>query len=355
MPPRAVLLALLVLASGIAVGATATAQPTASITAADAQPIPEQQLTIEGATFTPATVSVHDPGDTLSVDITVSNDALYRVPIYNTQEQIVTQERRSSDATLEFDLGGYTAGTYMVTVVQDGTYLALHPLLVRGYDVSVDAPASAPADGTVTIDASVRKLRGETLEYVEVVVTDGDQRVRTRMSGNDGEYSATVDLTDLEPGSYEVYATIRGSTDAYGEAEFLGVNEGVPLELEAATPTPGGGGSGGGDDPTPTETPTRTVTQGTPVVTATSTVTASTPTGTPTATDSTATPTSATVGPTTSPTTTPTPTDDGVVTPASPPPSSSPTPTTGQPGFGPLALGLASALVALLVRRADRR
>jgi PGF-CTERM protein len=351
-------LGVVLLISSLCIAGTAVATaPSASISAQESRTIPELEFAIENEQFVATDLTVKDPGETFAIDVSISNADQYKLAIYNTEEQIVTQEKQTGSGSATFDLSGYQAGTYLLVVNQDGTFLAVHPLLVRGYSVDVTAPGQATEGETIEVDADPTRLRGGQLDHVEVFVIDssGTEYVRTNATLSGGTYVANVDLDGLDAGSYEVYATARGTDSAYGEAEVLGLSEGAALDIAAATPTPteassGGGTSGGDGGDTDDDGDASTGGGGA------STQTAASPTPTP---DATPTPTvtpeaSPTVTPSPSPATSDTPipsvTDDGVTTPASPSPTSSPT-DGGGPGFGLLAALIALAGVALLGRR----
>ena len=334
--------------------ATAPTAPTASITAQDSRTLPEIEFAIEDEQFTATDVTVKDPGETFEVDVSISNSQQYKLAIYNTDEQIEKQERRTGSGPVTFDLTGYQAGTYLLVVNQDGTFLAVHPILVRGYSVSVSSPSEATEGETIRVEASPSQLRGETVDHVEMFVTDGTDVVRTNATVRDGTYVANVDLSGLDPGSYEVFATVRGTDTAYGEAEVLGLSRGNALDIVSSSSSEdsssGGASSGGGDTGGGSSGDGTTGDAG-------DTTSPSTPSPEPSATppSPSATPdASPTLTPSASPTETTTPvesvTDDGVTTPASPTATQSPT-DGGGPGFGLLAALLALAAVALLGRR----
>ncbi|WP_435196344.1 PGF-CTERM sorting domain-containing protein [Natronomonas sp. EA1] len=351
-------LALLLVA---ATGGVAFGAQSATLSVRESQPIPQQTLNFENEQYRTSALRTAAPGETIVADVTVDSSDPFRVYIYNADEQIVAQKRLSASGTAEFELTDYTAGTYLVTVVQDGTYLAIHPLLVRGYTVDVTAPDTVSKGDAVELRADVTKQRGPSAEFVEFVVTDGDDRVRVRAEETAaGTYTATTSLESLPTGDYEVYATVRGGSTAFGESEFLGVNDGQSMRVTDPTPTPTETDSSSPDGspssgtsttpatstPTPTVTPTETATSPTPNRSTAEPTTPPTatpePTATPTPDEGQATPT---------PSASPTPTDDDIVTPApSPTPTETPT-ESAQPGFGLGAALTALAGSALLARR----
>lgn len=340
-----------------ATGGVAFGAQSATLSVRESQSIPQQTLNFENEQYRTSALRTAVPGETIVADVTVDSSDPFRVYIYNADEQIVAQQRLSASGTAQFELTDYTAGTYLVTVVQDGTYLAIHPLLVRGYTVDVAAPDTVSKGESIELRADVTKQRGPDAEFVEFVVTDGDERVRIRAEETaPGTYTATTSLDSLPTGDYEVYATVRGGSAAFGESEFLGVNDGQSMRVTDATPTPtetNGGSSGDSPSgetstatPTPTVTPTETATSPTPNSSTPEPTTSPTPTPAPTVT-----PTQTPGEAQSTPTASPTPTDDGVVTPVpSPTPTETPT-ESSQPGFGLGAALVALAGSALLARR----
>jgi PGF-CTERM protein len=353
-----VALVLTVVSAPVVAYAGVTTQAGATIEVEASQSIPEQVLRFGDRNFSVDSVYVGDPGDTVSANVTVTEPDPYRVYVYNTDEQVVAQQRAVGNGTVSFDLEGYPTGTYLLAVSQDGRFVAAHPLVVRGYTADLTVPDRVDAGESAELRASLTYLRGQSLSTVQFVVTDGEQRVQANGSVvSEQTYRATIDTSGLESGTYQVYATVRGRDTAYGGAEFLGVSEAATLEVGTTSPTPtprpsnggDGGGEGGGGDGGSTATPTDDPTTRTPADTATLTETAG-PNGTAGATGTataTAVPTepptlTATTPPTTTePTTT---TESDVVTPQPTDTSTTTTSSGDGPGFGALL-----ALVVLLV------
>jgi PGF-CTERM protein len=379
-----VVVLLLVVGLGAVILSGVVASQQNSISVDGSQSIPTQTLNIDNTEYDTSSLRVAAPGDSITVRTSVSTDESYRVYIYNSNEQIVAQRLASGDAVNSFDLSGYDSGSYLLTISLDGETVAIHPLLVRGYDVSATVPDEVQRGDGLDVEASATRLRGGELDHLQFIVTNGEDRVRKNATSTN-PYAATISISDLPTGEYQVYAAARGTETAFGENVFLGLNQGEQLTISESTPTPtatepsgGGGTSGGGTSggggatdsgndtatatpattsPTPSETPTTTeTTPGTDTQTPTA-VTPTTVDATPTPTTvRTATPTPTPTTAPATPTATPSPTDDDVITPVSSSPTDEPgTGTDGQPGFG-IALALATLVgSALLARRRSRQ
>jgi hypothetical protein len=233
---------------------------TYDVTTDRAVDVPDRTIQQGGDTFEITAISRADPGETVSVTVTAPRGEDVRLYLYNDREAIVAAREGTGTARFEVPLDGYDAGTYAFVLQHDGVREAVHPLVVRGYDVGVDAPGSVTRGESLRVTASAERLRGPDLASVEVVVANDDASVRATANATGSGYAATVDTADLPAGSYEVYANVRGPDRAFGERELLGLTAGESLTVAAAdetpTETPGGGGAVGGTTPTATPTPT---------------------------------------------------------------------------------------------------
>lgn len=234
----------LVLAVSVAPAAMAA---TFEISASDTTPIPERTVEVEGQSFTFDTMVRVNQGDSISIDVS-GPDELYDVYLYNSDKSIEASERGSGDESFSFDLSGYEPGSYVVSVYYDGTHDTVQPVLVSGYDVSVDAPSSV-SDGE-SVDVSVdlaATAASSSPANVKVIAAQGGTTHEADATGSDGEYTATFDASTLDEGDYDVYAVAQGDEEAFGEQELLGLSDEHALTVEADSN--GDGSNDGGDSP----------------------------------------------------------------------------------------------------------
>lgn len=315
------------------------------ISIANSVDTPSRTVTFQDKDHEVSAVAVADPGESVSVDVTAPEGS-YRVYIYNGDEQIEASKRGEGDGSYSFDLSNYDAGTYLVTVYQDGNYEAIHPVVVRGYDVSVDHPSSVTAGNDIDVDVELTQTADvATPDSVEIAVADEQDEVNvtaTRESGT--TYVATVPTDDLATGNYDVYAGVRIDETAFGERAIVGVSGASAVEITDPEPTTTSAPS---TTRTTTTQSTTTATQTTSENQTTSTTLTTTATAPETAT---ATPTETTQATTarTDETATTT-TDDGVLTPNATTTNASA--STGQPGVGPAGAVLAVVAAAVLAVR----
>lgn len=281
------------------------------LTVAGSVDTPDRVVSLEGNDYTVSAIGVVSPGEAIDVSVDAPADTEYDLYLYN--EDRYPEGRINDAGTSETFDGDYPAGSYMVAIYADGSFVTVHPVVVSSYDVTVDTPESAQPGEEVTFTVGVENVDGtpENLDSVQVVVSnDGDDQTLTATQNGDGEYSATTTLS--ETGDYLVYANVRGSETSQGQRELLGASGSATVNVRDATPTPtvtptstpensGDGGQSGENTATATPTATATVT---PTINDTSTVTSPpTATATPAPTES-ATPTETT-----------TPTPNNVLTP----------------------------------------
>lgn len=246
---------------------------------------PDREVTVEGDQYTVSAIGVVDPGEPIEASIDAPENTSYDVYLYDEDRRAI-EVISDAGATATFD-GDYSTGSYVVAVWVDGNVRAVHPVVVRSYEVTVDAPAEVEPDTQIEFAVNAETVPGtpENLDTVQVVVSnDGDERELTATETSDGSYTVTTTLS--EAGDYLVYANVRGSDSARGEKILLGVSRSTTVTVQDSTPTStttatDAGGSGGDETPTTTSTSTDTAT---PSDTSTATAT-TTPTETPTATD----------------------------------------------------------------------
>lgn len=357
----AALLALLLVAS---------AAPTAmaagfEIAASDTTPVPERTVTFEGTSFSFDSIVRAGEGDGISVDVTAPDaDTVYRLHVRNSDNQIVESPRGEGDGTFSVDLSGYDHGSYVFAVYHDGTYEKAQPLLVSGYDVSVEAPATVTGDEASDVTVNVSPTAASSgPASVTVVVAQGETTQEFAASGSDGAYTATLDGGELDDGEYTVYGVVQGDEEAFGRSELQGLSDGHTLTVDSGSSDADDSDSAdsdGTDDSEPTDgdstddgASTNDSADDTPAdSTATNESTATDEGGAanPPENESTETPTESTTA-TVTPTATEssTDTDDGVITPG----EGTATESTGAsgPGFTVAGAVLALALVVLFARR----
>jgi uncharacterized membrane protein YgcG len=346
--------------------------------------IPTREVTVDETTYQVDAVAKQDSNSSYTISVSGPSDTSYNVNLYtrNSQFYQTIDSRVEGSKDITYSMPDLDPSTYYIAI-EDGGIKTIHPLVVRGYSVSASSDQTVTRGETIDASVSLSEIDDGASDPTAVQAVVGNETDMVRVDAaeaSDGSYEAGLPTDELSPGTYALYAVVRGpNTTSSGDQEALGVSDRHDVTIEStATPTDtptdapssgggsdsddgdsnGGGSSGGGSsggssgsDATPTATATPTPTDNvtaTPTETATPTLTATaTPTATPTPT-TTATPTV-----TATATATPTPTDDGVITPATPTEDGPGTETTsdGQSGFGTVVAAVALLAGALLLTR----
>ena len=245
---------------------------------------PPRTVTIEGDEHTVSAVGRATPGETLSVSVTAPSDSSYRVLLYDGDRRIVDSKNANGEGTVRFDLSGYEPSSYMLAIYKDGDYKDVHPLVVEGYDVSVDAPSEAETDSEITVTVNADKTEDvEDPHAVKVVVANNDQSIRATATKQSGStYEATISLDEMSASEANVYAVVQGDHSAFKDDrnELLGISDATGLVIYEQTTTTND--PSGSQTSTPTETTqqstteTRTTTTETPTTSTTTTTTSRT-------------------------------------------------------------------------------
>ena len=249
------------------------------LTASDTTETPERTIDFQGRSYTlDSTVRV-SPGATVTAEVSAP-DEVYRVYIYNSDEQIVDQQRGTGNGSFEFTLTGYQPGSYVITTYHDGDFTTIQPLLVSGYDVSLNSPSEVNGEEKFDVTVETTKTAAsESPERVRVVVAQDGTTKTYDAQLSDGTYTATIDAGEFSGGEYTVYAIVQDDKQAFGRNELMGLSDGLSLSINSgaddSTEPSDSTGSGGAQDSqqtnTATATPTETPEEETPAPTQTTT------------------------------------------------------------------------------------
>lgn len=347
---RQVLVGLLLIGLPLSLAGTpavTTAETQYDLTIPGSIDTPPREVTIEGQTHTVSAVGRAAPGDDLAVTVAAPTDASYQVLLYNGDRQIEDSKDGTGEQTVEFGLTGYDPGSYLVALYKDGDYKAVHPVVVRGYTVSMDdVPPRAETNTELTVSVTAEQVENvEDPESVTVVLATDDHDVQVTAAQASGQtYEATLSLDPFTPGEARIYAVVQGSETAFTDdrKEVLGISDTTTVSIYEPTTT--------------TTTTSRDTTTTPPTDTPEPTATTTTITTLTNSTDPTASPPpSTTTSETTSVSTSATSTDDPVITPNQST-TTTPSPSTpGIPGFTLVSTALALLCAGLLAaRRYDR-
>lgn len=220
----------------VVLAGVALAAPGYDIAPAEPVEVPERTVELQGNSYTVDTTVRAAPNATISVDVTAPAE-VYRVYIYNSDEQIEASRRGEGNGTVTFDLDGFAPGSYVISAYSrdSGEHEAIEPLLVSGYDLDVDAPATVGDEESVTvgIDATPTAAEGEPA-LVRAVVAGGGRTVTVNATSEGDGYVATVGPDRLAPGEYRVYGLAQAGTRAFGRNELIGLSDRQTLVVEAS-------------------------------------------------------------------------------------------------------------------------
>ncbi len=211
---------------------------------------PTKTVSIEGTEYEVSTVAVRESGQSLPVDVSASDGTEFWVDLYNSEEQREDSIRGTGSERVTFETDGLEPGTYLLMLQIDDDYVEIHPVVISGYDLEADHTNEIEPDESLhaTVSVTPTAADGEP-EGVELVVWNDETTIReSAEQTDDGTYEANV--SNLEEGTYDVYAIAQGGDEVDGEHEILGVSDGGSLEVAESTsdPTPPDDGDDGSED-----------------------------------------------------------------------------------------------------------
>ncbi|QLG63861.1 hypothetical protein [Halorarum salinum] len=244
------------------------AAPEYGLSVAGSVDTPNRTVPVDGEEFAVSEVASVEPGDALDVEVTAPDEGPYELLLYDSERRIVTRADAAAGERTELETDGFEAGAYLLVLRDGETVRAVHPVVIDGYDVEVDAPGAAEAGTETSVAVSVAPGQSTgSPDRVTVVAWNGEETVSAVADRQgDGRYVATLDLADLDPGEYTLVATAHGERVVYGRQEPLGTSDEHALRVtdepvEGGSGSASGSGSGGADDGSAadgTDTPTGT-------------------------------------------------------------------------------------------------
>lgn len=219
----------------------------------------DRTLSYEGEKFVVSQIADVREGETLKVKAEGPSGTLYRVNLYDSSRN--DQDRKTAldggSETFEFPTDGYSAGTYLAAIYQDGDFKAIQPFIVSGYDVELKKVVRD--SGRLKVNFTISPLKGQESPYGSKVVLIGENsRKEVKGFHLGGErYTCSVSLTDLSPGDYQLFAGALGTDSFRGKQEVLGLSgvKTVSIGSQSGGRTGGGGPSSSGSGLAPVEDP----------------------------------------------------------------------------------------------------
>lgn len=224
--PQLVLVAFLTIAVLSSVPLVIADGSDAEISVPGATETPTETVSIDGSSYEVDAFATVQSGDSLNVDVT--SDSTFHIDLYDSEELDVDFRAGSGSDRVTFETDSIEPGTYMLALYVDGSYVDLHPVVIDGYEVSVDTSNEVSSDDEsvpVTADVTPTALDSDPAG-VEIVIWDDNTVLRESAEdlGN-GQYETTFSMSDLEAGSYSVLAIAQGTATINGEPEALGISD----------------------------------------------------------------------------------------------------------------------------------
>lgn len=227
MPSRIVLifLGLLIVVGG---SSSATADGYA-ISVSDSLDTPTRTITLSGDEYNVSAIARVKPGESFTVNVSSRPSADSRVLIFNADQQLIDQAPSEADDRLVFTAPNppFTPGSYAISLSANGTHQTIHPLVIQGFRVTLDGPSQAEQGSTIDVTVSITRTVGqEPSTGVEIAIVNETNTFRvTATNQSTGTYTVSVSLSSISSGDYRMYAAVRGTKEAFGEEELLGISD----------------------------------------------------------------------------------------------------------------------------------
>ncbi|RQH02272.1 hypothetical protein [Natrarchaeobius oligotrophus] len=251
------------LTAGLAVGTAVVVADDYSISVDGAIDTPTETVTYDGTQYEISALGTVEHGEPVAASVSIPADTNYDVNLLDSEGGVEAFASGTGSEAVTFETDDVDPGSYALVLYVDGANpVDVHPVVVDGYDVSLEHSTAVSQGDEIEIGVTVAE--GELThdpDDVEVAVWDDDTVVRENAAHDSGDaYAASVSTSELEVGStYAVYAVAQGEDDLEmaNEPEILAVSDESTVEITDADDGddstngdgPGGGQEPGGDEP----------------------------------------------------------------------------------------------------------
>ncbi|SFL04001.1 hypothetical protein SAMN04487950_2111 [Halogranum rubrum] len=205
-----VVLTLTTLTLGVAVAHNGT------VLVGDSVETENRTVTHNGTAYTVSAVGRVNSGDPLTVRATSPSNVNY-VHLYDSNGSIIFDRHTEVNESVTLETTGIAPGEYLVTTHDpNGTFHAVQPVVVTGYDTSLITSSMETNEDQRQFTVNVTETaQTPPIERVEVVVrSDANETTRVPTSvSTEGTYTGTA---DLEPGEYQAYAEVTAGGEVVG-------------------------------------------------------------------------------------------------------------------------------------------
>ncbi|MFA1611753.1 hypothetical protein [Halobellus rubicundus] len=237
---------LVALSGGVVADENTTADYT--IEATTSIDTPQRTLTIIGRDFNVSSLGRVKTGSVIRASVARPGNGDFRILLYSYDGERITTVEGNENGTYTLDgTDSLDSGTYLLALSIDRSFEKVQPVVVSGYDFSVDAPADASPEESVSVDV---QLTGDAPlpTYIELVVMN-DSMHRYTMAHLVDTREYTVLVGDLQPGEYRLYASAHNDSQIAGASSVQTLT--IAESESESTPTP----TTTSDEPTTARTP----------------------------------------------------------------------------------------------------
>jgi hypothetical protein len=206
--------------------ASAQAESEYSVEAQNTIDIPDRTISVEGADYDVGSVGKVTAGETLEASVSGADGADVSVDLYSPDRTIVNSGV-VTDGSVSFSTENLRPGTYILAVYTDGSIVSIQPVVVAGYETTLNAPSELTAGESSDVSVQLDDVADlGSPENVELAIVQGDEVVDTVQMNSDSTYEYSAEIgSSLESGKYRIYAMVHNETAVSSDDVFSGDND----------------------------------------------------------------------------------------------------------------------------------
>ncbi|HIH44201.1 MAG TPA: hypothetical protein HA257_03725 [Candidatus Methanoperedenaceae archaeon] len=197
--------------------------------------VPDITVPYRGGIYEIKDIGAYRLNQSINVSVNSSDVSSFQLALVDRNRTFIWSKITvpGSSAVIPANTAG-TSGTYALSVWYQGRLLAVKPVVISSYDLSVFPEKTVIQPGSIL---NVTVLSGVTDRQITVILAKGIEKLEAKASmETPGVYRASVYIPPLASGNFSLYAAILSNRTVMGYPEALGIAGGIYVNVGQEVP-----------------------------------------------------------------------------------------------------------------------
>ena len=202
---------------------------TATITLDSVIDTPDRTIVHDGGTYEITDIGIYRMDQNINVSVNVSGIRSFQISLIDKDKKPVWSQiiyyTESYETLIVPDNTAKTPGTYALTILYQGQVLAVKPVVMSVYDLSVSSASRVEPGKTlhVVVDINRDGIPVNVNDTVKVVLSQGSTLFEgVATPTGTGKYEASIKIPVIASGSFSLYCAVTTDRVILGYPEIIG-------------------------------------------------------------------------------------------------------------------------------------